>query len=636
MKILPCLPFALACLLAVLIGCDPAPTPPSSSRASEVDSAIQPLPSASQAAHGSLPAIGGPPGYLTSESCRECHTNEHASWHASFHRTMTQPVTAQTVLADFNQVRLETGGERFTLSRTNDEHWVAIEDLDEIAATPPGQSPPPPVHVRLAMLTGSHHMQVFWLPAGFGNAQIGFPFTWLVQDQRWAPRNSVFIRDPAAPAPVETWNMSCIRCHVTAGQPRPRPEQETFETRVGEFGIACEACHGPGERHVQLMHQFAETRRARPQAPKPADLAVCQPAHLDHVRASHVCGQCHGMKWFDRHEGWTEDGFRYRPGDDLESTTPIIRPSRVQDQPWVQAIVQKQPQLFREFFWPDGMIRVAGREYNGLLETACYQRGKMSCLTCHSLHEFDSPNDQLKPKATHDRVCFDCHQETRFAGPQHTHHAGGSSGSSCYNCHMPHTTYALLGGIRQHQIDSPRAATTLATGRPNACNLCHLDRSLAWTAQHLQSWYQQPSPDLGLEHRTVSAAARQLLAGDAGQRALIAWHMGWEPALAASGPGWMAPLLTRLLDDPYSAVRYIAAQSLRRQSVGIEFAYDFAAEPASLSNARKTLLSQLTPSPIADAERRAALLQTMDGTTDELAASAIEATRDQRPMHLRE
>ena len=37
-------------------------------------------------------------------------------------------------------------------------------------------------------------------------------------------------------------------------------------------------------------------------------------------------------------------------------------------------------------FWPDGMVRVTGREYNGLLDTACYQRGKMSCLSCHSMH----------------------------------------------------------------------------------------------------------------------------------------------------------------------------------------------------------------------------------------------------------
>ena len=36
----------------------------------------------------------------------------------------------------------------------------------------------------------------------------------------------------------------------------------------------------------------------------------------------------------------------------------------------------------------------------------------------------------------------------------------------------------------------------LETGRPNACNLCHLDRTLAWTAKHLEGWYGFAPPEL--------------------------------------------------------------------------------------------------------------------------------------------
>ena len=36
--------------------------------------------------------------------------------------------------------------------------------------------------------------------------------------------------------------------------------------------------------------------------------------------------------------------------------------------------------------------------------------------------------------------------------------------------------------IRSHQVSSPSVAESLPpVGRPNACNLCHLDRTLAWT-----------------------------------------------------------------------------------------------------------------------------------------------------------
>ena len=56
------------------------------------------------------------------------------------------------------------------------------------------------------------------------------------------------------------------------------------------------------------------------------------------------------------------------------------------------------------------------------------------------------------------------------------------------NCHMPYTAYALFKGIRSHQIDSPSAKMTLRGGRPNACNQCHLDKTLQWTAERLEAW----------------------------------------------------------------------------------------------------------------------------------------------------
>jgi hypothetical protein len=95
-------------------------------------------------------------------------------------------------------------------------------------------------------------MQVFWLPNGMGNCQIGFPFTWLIPEQRWVPRNSTFLRPPDAQHRAETWNIVCSRCHSTAPEPHLNRQERTFATQVAEFGISCEACHGPAERHVAL------------------------------------------------------------------------------------------------------------------------------------------------------------------------------------------------------------------------------------------------------------------------------------------------------------------------------------------------------------------------------------------------
>src|SRR5262249_40863253 len=121
--------------------------------------------------------------------------------------------------------------------------------------------------------------------------------------------------------------------------------------------------------------------------------------------------------------------------------------------------------------------------------SACYQngRGSLSCLSCHSMHT-DDPNFLLKPKMQTNEACYQCHDEYRTRLVEHTHHAADSPGSLCYNCHMPHQVYSLLTTHRSHRIQIPDVKDSLGTGKPNACNLCHLDRSLGWTQAQLQGW----------------------------------------------------------------------------------------------------------------------------------------------------
>lgn len=134
------------------------------------------------------------------------------------------------------------------------------------------------------------------------------------------------------------------------------------------------------------------------------------------------------------------------------------------------------------------------------------------------------------------QACLQCHEEFQ---KEHSHHRDGSPGSHCYNCHMPHTTYGLLKGIRSHRIDSPDVSATLRTDRPNACNQCHLDRTLAWSANYLEKWYQISAPEILEEQRNVAASVLDILKGAAAKQALVAWTMGWEPARQASGSDWL-------------------------------------------------------------------------------------------------
>jgi hypothetical protein len=235
------------------------------------------------------------------------------------------------------------------------------------------------------------------------------------------------------------------------------------------------------------------------------------------------------------------------------------------------------------------------------------------------------------------RACLQCHETMVADVASHTKHRPDSTGSSCYNCHMPYTTYGLLKALRSHQISSPTVTASLDSGRPNACNACHLDRTLAWTSEHLEGWYGMPPVALNEDERTVAASLLWLLRGDAGQRALAAWSMGWAPAQAASGTDWMTVPLAMLLNDPYDAVRFIASRSLRSLPGFGGFQYDFLAPPAEriASTLRAVEQSQRT---LPSRARRsdAALLLDASGAPRMDAIIRLGLQRDDRPVVLRE
>ena len=56
-------------------------------------------------------------GYVSSDECRKCHPQNHASWHASYHRTMTQVATPETLAIPIEQVALKLEGQTYDLRR---------------------------------------------------------------------------------------------------------------------------------------------------------------------------------------------------------------------------------------------------------------------------------------------------------------------------------------------------------------------------------------------------------------------------------------------------------------------------------------------------------------------------------------
>jgi hypothetical protein len=128
-----------------------------------------------------------------------------------------------------------------------------------------------------------------------------------------------------------------------------------------------------------------------------------------------------------------------------------------------------------------------------------------------------------------------------------------------------------------------------------------------------------------------------LLRGDAGQRALAAWSMGWDDARAASGDKWQAPYLAQLLDDPYPAVRYIAERSLRRLPGQAEITYDFVGTQSQRQAAQRQVLSTWERQ-LNDRldQTGSAILLDASGRLDQATWDRLLQQRDNRDIDLKE
>lgn len=445
---------------------------------------------ASTEAPPGVPKSGTTAGYIGAAACRPCHAGEHASFERTWHRTMTQLATPATVLAPFE--------------RRGDEVWHDGK--------------------RIVLTTGAHREQAYWTNDGHGGLEI-LPVVWIPgtapEKGVLIPRNEAFLLPPDAPLPAAHWGGSCIACHAVAGEPHRDARSDRWDTRVAELGVSCEACHGPGAEHAARFRDPVARWSARGANADFAATRIVHPRKLEPARQNQLCGQCHAYAYPKDEVGWWKDGYArtFRAGDTLERSRTLLDPSRMAGEDGAPEIDAPASAIF----WPDGDVRVGGREYNGLVDSKC----KATCLDCHAMHSGD-PAGQLRPNRT---CTTDCH-----VSPRMQTHAKHSAAVGCVDCHMPKTSYALMSAVRSHRIAIPREADD--DGKPSACHLCHLDKD---------DW-----------------AAKVGLRGDAGVRALLADALGHSANAA-----YAAPLLDGLEKDPYAAVRFIARRS-RRNFAGIE------------------------------------------------------------------
>lgn len=128
------------------------------------------------------------------------------------------------------------------------------------------------------------------------------------------------------------------------------------------------------------------------------------------------------------------------------------------------------------------------------------------------------------------------------------------------NCHMPQINEGMQDVVRTHTIFSPTQADMIHENQPNACNLCHLDKSIEWTVKTLGEWYaaefdpekiqeNYPNPDqaVGLGWLTGKHQPTRLVAAEAFARQQAQWGLAE---------------LVGMLNDPYLLNRQFAQKAV--------------------------------------------------------------------------
>jgi len=495
--------------------------------------------------------------FVGSETCRPCHPDHHASWKRTFHRTMTQRANPETVRGVFDGREVRYEGQAARVFRRGNRFFFDLPD---------GQGRR---EAEVVLAVGSRRYQQYFErnehDAGFSLRRL--PFLWHIAEQRWLHLNTVFLGPDNADweKARARWNDNCVFCHNTG--PRPGEAlrvssdgERQFDSKVAELGIACESCHGPGREHAESERSPLERYAAY--AGRRHSGSIINPEELSPEREIELCGQCHGQRLpVDRAHlvKWLTTGPTYRSGERL--TDHVIPVTRTTPSP-----AGSVPDLFKLRFWADGTPRLTAYEYQGISMSACHAKGTLKCSSCHSMHGGD-PKGMIEPEMRGNEACTSCHTGIARDVSAHTGHPRASSGSRCLECHMPRIVYGILEVHRSHHIEIPDPARDAEAGRPNACTLCHLDRSPLWAAQESRRiWgdaYRDPLFRMDGASLDLPDATASMLAGDAVQRVVYASAAGRpDAALALAEKAEVRAALAITTGDGYPSIRWMARRSL--------------------------------------------------------------------------
>ncbi|MEW6219157.1 MAG: multiheme c-type cytochrome [Thermodesulfobacteriota bacterium] len=326
---------------------------------------------------GSEKKAGHAEEFAGSESCRTCHAEEYESWKESWHSKIIRPKKG----AILKEAVEKWGGDGTNPGPTTGNVSGKTYTFDDVQYVVGSR------WKQRYLVKNEQSGGLQFLNMQFNRASL----MW----EKYGQKND--------------WDSMCATCHTTGYRILEYDEKagRTVKSDFVEMGVGCEACHGPGARHVESKKE----------------MDIFNPARLDVQAQSKVCGYCHirleNERWKSAQGNPREDfpapkvGETHRPGDDWTTWYPeeVIIPG-VQEQHPFDAEYQGD---LKGMFKVDEISKASGvyeeakhhQEYQGFIQSAHYQKAKMSCITCHSPHA-----GKGKIKKVSKDACGSCHDAT--------------------------------------------------------------------------------------------------------------------------------------------------------------------------------------------------------------------------------
>ena len=481
-------------------------------------------------ATASAQAIEEQPHYVGSEHCTSCHQEASEVWGGSHHALAWTMPSPDTVVADFDGTTFEHDGVRYAFSTQDGTYRVHLTESD-------GAEKNYTVH----SVAGIAPLQQYLIETEPGRLQ-SFDVVWDVERQRWFH----LYPDQTLPpddglhwtGPYKNWNARCAECHATGFEKQYDERLRSYASVQAEIGVGCEACHGPGSRHID----WAQT----PEAAAPEGYGFSMDFRSAGTEAMiQQCATCHS-----RREPFGAGNPLPGTGFNDAYNLSLLRPG---------------------LYHADGQILDEVYVYGSFLQSKMYDKG-VGCLNCHDAHSAGL-------KAEGNTVCTQCHSPAgnpefaslplkQYDDPSHHFHEPESKGAQCKNCHMIERTYMGVDGRRDHSFRIPRPDLAATTGGPDACTDCHADQTPGWAAaeaaKHHPNAGTRPHFGVALAAGRANPVAAQgdlrVLALDETQPGLIRATALWllSQGADASAAEEMAPLLDH--EDPLIRAAAIAVQ----------------------------------------------------------------------------